>query len=56
MKQALVRLTNERRECNDINLGDCLRLLRTHRGRTIVSFLLQREGMSKSNGGSLVYT
>ena len=36
MKQALVRLTNERPECNDIKLGDCLRLLRTHRGPTIV--------------------
>ena len=32
----LVRLPNERPECNDIKLGDCLRLLRTHRGRTIV--------------------
>ena len=36
MKQALVHLPNERPECNDIKLGDCLRLLRTHRGRTIV--------------------
>ena len=36
MKQALVRLPNERPECNDIKLGDCLRLLRTHRGGTIV--------------------
>ena len=35
MKQALVRLPNERPECNDIKLGDCLRLLHTHRGRTI---------------------
>ena len=35
MKQALVRLPNERPECNDIKLGDCLHLLRTHRGRTI---------------------
>ena len=38
MKQVLVRLPNERPECNDINLGDCLRLLRTQRGRTIVSY------------------
>ena len=37
MKQALVRLPNERPECNDIKLGDCLRLLRTHRGRTITT-------------------
>ena len=36
MKQALVRLPNERPECNDIKLGDCLRLLHTHRGPTIV--------------------
>ena len=36
MKQALVSLPNERPECNDIKLGDCLRLLRTHRGRTII--------------------
>ena len=35
MKQVLVRLTNERLECNAIKLGDSLRLLRTHRGRTI---------------------
>ena len=35
MKQVLVRLPNERPECNDIKPGDCLRLLRTHRGRTI---------------------
>ena len=38
MKQALVRVPNEWPECNDIKLGDCLRLLRTHHGRTIVSF------------------
>ena len=35
MKQALVRLPNERPECNDIKLGDCLYLFRTHRGRSI---------------------
>ena len=42
MKQALVRLPNESPECNDIKLGDSLRLLRTHRGRTIGHMFLNQ--------------
>ena len=35
MKQAMERIPNEWPEYNDIKLGDCLHVLRTHRGRTI---------------------